>query len=674
MWRWLTQLTRPDDSVVDPIARRRAQLIASILVFVVSVGTLSVLVGHWIEGGEPFATGVQLAGMGFLAALLPVAKGPRYNRAVMGFLAIALLLLTFVILQVPKYAAQNAAFLVILLVLASMFMGARAATGIYFLNLLLVLVLGLSSPDLEALLSPPVVSFHLIVGGILVMAGVYRDNLAAENEADLLHREHRHRVLLEATFDATVELEDGRILAASEGFVEAFGLSELDREFIGQPFDAFFPEDELDRLAEVQRSVRGQLVELRALRADGREFPIEAVFQDLATLKSAGVLVAIRDITERREVIARMQITDRMAAMGTLAAGVAHEINNPLTFASGNLQRALNRLDQAEEIDRDEFRKWLSSAAEGADRVGHIVGDLNTFARDAEDDGLAPLEVEKVVDTSVSIAFSALKHKAKLVREHESRLVVLGDPTRLSQVLVNLLLNAAQALPEGRSQNEIRLSTFEEDGEVLIEVADNGPGIPGAILPRIFEPFFTTKPVGVGTGLGLSICKNLIERMGGVMEVETSEKGTLFRLRLHVADAEPVPVAQSTDTQAVHFSGKHRILVVDDEEEIGALLQDILEEHDVELCMDGEAALKRIHAQHFDLVICDLMMPKMTGMELFAACLAENKAMAERFVFLTGGAFTPNARAFLDQVDRPQLTKPFSQAQIRETVASILES
>jgi PAS domain S-box-containing protein len=674
MWQWLIHITQPNDLVVDPVARRRSRLIASILVMVVPVGIISVLIGHKIEDGDLLVTGVRLSGLGFLAALIPVAKGPKYCRAVMGFLGLALVLLTFLMLQVPQNAVLNGSFLVVPLVLASVFMGGKAAGAIYFLNLILVVGIGLSGPEWAGLLSPAVIRFHLIVGGVLVMAGVYRDNLAAAKEADLILNEERHRLLLEATFDATVELEDGRVLVSSEGFSALFGSGDAISSLVGREFSDFFPLDQMERVEAHQDAAKCQLVELRALRGDGREFPVEAVFQDLTALKSAGVLVAFRDITDRREVIARMQITDRMAAMGALAAGVAHEINNPLTFASGNLHRALERLDGPEAIDRPELREWLASAVEGTERVGHIVGDLNTFARDPGDDGLAPLEVEKVVDTSVSIAFSAFKHKAKLVREHEFRLVVLGDPTRLSQVLVNLLINAAQALPEGRLENEIRLSTFEEDDEVLIEVADNGPGIPAAILPRIFEPFFTTKPVGVGTGLGLSICKNLIEHMGGVMEVETSDQGTVFRLRLHVAEAPEPSELASTVLPTVQFRERHRILVVDDEEEIGTLLQDILEEHDVELCMDGSSALERIGAEDYDLVLCDLMMPKMTGMELFAACQAQHAGMVDRFVFLTGGAFTPSARAFLEKVDSPRLTKPFSQAQIRETVAAILES
>jgi two-component system cell cycle sensor histidine kinase/response regulator CckA len=671
MLQWLTRLAQPNSAVKDPVDRRRAQLIASILIFLVPTATTAVLVGHWFEGKAVWVTSAHLLATSMFAALIPVAKGVHFRRAVYGLLGIGLMMVAFALVTSPDFAGINATFLVLLIMVASMFLGARTATIIYGLNIVLVCFLGFFVTGLEELFAPPVISFHLIVGAIVVMDGVYRDKLAEEKESALTLREEWQRALLEATFDGTARIEDGQIMAVTGRLSEIFGVTD-EGFFLGKPFAGLFPEDELGKLSEVQEPARGHLVELRALRAGGREFPIEAVFQDLANLKGRGIRVALRDITERREMIARMQITDRMVAMGTLAAGVAHEINNPLTFVSGNLQRALNRLDEETELDRSELQQWLKSASEGTKRVERIVGDLNTFARDPEDDGLAPLEIEKVVDTSISIVFSAIKHKTRLVREHEPRVVVLADSTRLSQVLVNLLLNATQALSDDPAKNEIRVSTFEEDGEVLIEVSDNGPGIPAAILPRIFEPFFTTKPVGLGTGLGLSICKNLVEQMGGVMEAETSSQGTLFRLRLHVAeplDTKPVPPLSS---EAVNFESRYRILVVDDEEEIGHLLQDIFYDHEVEVCLDGLAALERLDTHEFDLVLCDLMMPKMTGMELYAACKAKNEALAGRFVFLTGGAFTQHARAFLEEVSLPRVNKPFSQSEIRKKVANVL--
>jgi PAS domain S-box-containing protein len=673
MRQWFMQLVQPSDEVTEPADRHRARLIAAVLLFIVPVGMLAVIWGHLVEGSDLRVSATQFILLALMGAMIPLAKGPRFRTAVLGFIFIGMAMLCFAIVAVPEHATVNASYMVVPLIMASAFLGVVAATGFFFLNIALLVAMGVTVPELEGLLTPTVLTYQVIVGGILVMAGLYRDEVAREKQSDLTRREERHRALLAATFDGTAKIQDGVVVSVGDGFPEVFGIAEED--IIGKPLADLFPSDELESLALVQIERGGQLVEMRALRTDGREFPIEAVFQSQASLESAGVFLAIRDITERREVLARMQITDRMVAMGTLAAGVAHEINNPLTFVSGNLRRALKHLDGGGALNAKELKAWLESAAEGSERVGRIVGDLNTFARDPGDEGMAPLDVEKVSDLSVSIAFSAFKHKARLVREHEPRLVVLGDPTRLSQVLVNLLLNAAQALSgDDLEENEIRLSSYEEDGEVLIEVADNGSGIPAHILPRIFEPFYTTKPVGVGTGLGLSICKNLVERMGGVMEVETSSEGTVFRLRLHVAEDEVLSDPTAEAPLAITFDGRYRILVVDDEAEIGSLLQDILVEHDVEVCLDGQAALERLGSGGFDLVLCDLMMPKMTGMELYDACVLENRKLAERFIFLTGGAFTLNATAFLERVKQPRLTKPFSKDQIRKAVAAMMEA
>jgi len=670
LWEKLTGILEPDDSLVDAADRHRARLMAAVILFVVPVGAIAVVVSNLLEGRDFWTSVVVLACLLCMGALFPLAKTANFRRAVLSFIGLGVALLCFVIVQVPDNALVNASYLMIPVILASAFLGPRTATSIFFLNLVLVVSIGLIFPNSKALLTSSVISYQVIVGGILVLAGFYREQLTRESQADLAHREQRHRALLVATFDGTADLRDGRVVQVSGGFARLFGRTPQQLE--GCLLQDLVPSDQMEALRLLQTSSRGQLVELRALRANGKEFPVEAVFQRLASSDQGRLVVAIRDITERREVFARMQITDRMAAMGTLAAGVAHEINNPLTFASGNIHRAIEHLKRGSSEDGS-LLEWLESAAEGADRVGRIVGDLNTFARDPGDDGIGPLEIEKVLDTSVAIALSALRHRANLVREHEPKLVILGDTTRLSQVIVNLLLNAAQAMPEQKiEKNQIRLTSFEEDGEAIIEVADNGPGIPSHILPRIFEPFFTTKPVGVGTGLGLSICKNLVERMGGIMEVETSPEGTLFRLRLDVADPEEILPGVPEAEASLEMIPGGRILVVDDEEEIGSLLRDILEDHVVEICCDGAAALELLEKEHFDVVLCDLMMPNMTGMELYDACVARNASLKQRFIFLTGGAFTQGARQFLERVEQPRLNKPFNQLQIREAVAQIL--
>ena len=674
LWERMQRWMEPDASVTDVVARYQIRLIASIILFVVPIGLATVVVVWFRESPEPWIAIVEFLGIGLMGLLLPLTRGRHYRYAVFGFIAMSQMVLFFLLISKPEHAVVNSCYLVIPVMVGSVFLGGRFAAVVTLINVVVVFGMGLFVEGLGGLLSTRILAFQIVVNGIAVFAGIYQDRFSKRKQADLKAREERQRALLVATFDGTAYMQDGLVVHLTDGFAELFGIEQ--KVGLKMSLTTLFPADQMEEVARVLQDEQGRLVELRATRSDGREFPVEVVFQRQMTHETAQMLLAIRDISERREVLAQMLVTDRMAAMGTLATGIAHEINNPLTYAAGNVQWLLERLESGGEMDMEMLKERLVRADEGATRVGRIVGDLTTFARVEENDRLVPTEVEDVLDTSIALAFSTYKHRTTLIRDHEPDLVVLGDSSRLGQVLVNLVLNAAQAMPEETAEsNEIRVNSYEEDGEVLIEVSDNGPGIPSHILPRIFEPFYTTKPVGVGTGLGLYICKNLVERMDGTLEVETTEgAGTLFRIRLQSvekdqADTEvldagsPVPVSEK----------KVRILVVDDEEDIGNLLKDVLFEHDVEVSLNGVDALQRIQRQPYELILCDLMMPQMTGMELYNACVGDDQQLGERFIFLSGGAVTVGAQEFLHRVPQPRLSKPFSPTLLRETVAMALQ-
>jgi CheY-like chemotaxis protein len=240
-------------------------------------------------------------------------------------------------------------------------------------------------------------------------------------------------------------------------------------------------------------------------------------------------------------------------------------------------------------------------------------------------------------------------------------------------VFLNLLINAAQALPEGKpEQNEVRLVLKHGGaGQVVAEVRDTGSGIPQEVLGRIFDPFFTTKPVGVGTGLGLALCQAFVASMGGRIEVESEAgKGSLFRVTLPVASGQQV--RQQRSAQA-HASGtaRGRVLVVDDDPLVSAALRRTLtRDHEVEVVVSSRRALELLTSAGggFDLILCDLMMPEMTGMELHAQLSTAAPETARRMVFVTGGAYTPAAMSFLERVPNPRLEKPFDPEKLRERV------
>jgi CheY-like chemotaxis protein/two-component sensor histidine kinase len=383
------------------------------------------------------------------------------------------------------------------------------------------------------------------------------------------------------------------------------------------------------------------------------------------------VVSVVEDLSEKKRLEAQLVLAERMASVGTLAAGVAHEINNPLAFVLSNLEFTIGELTRAG-ADGEVVRA-LEEAHNGADRVRAIVRDLKTFSR-ADDDAREPVDVRRVLQAAVGVAANELRHRARVAVDPGPVPPVLASEHRLGQVFLNLLINAAHAIPEGHpAEHVVRASTgTAEDGRAVVEISDTGSGIAPEILARIFDPFFTTKPVGVGTGLGLSICHGIVSALGGEIEVRTVVgAGTTFRVLLPPTarcDERGTPAAPPASPR------RGRVLVVDDEPLVARAMGRVLAAHEVVVCGGARAALAELEreGEAFDVVICDLMMPEMTGMDLHAHLAAIAPALAERIVFVTGGAFTDRAREFLASVPNPQLEKPFDPSALRELVARLV--
>jgi CheY-like chemotaxis protein len=280
-----------------------------------------------------------------------------------------------------------------------------------------------------------------------------------------------------------------------------------------------------------------------------------------------------------------------------------------------------------------------------------------------------PLDVHAVIEMSINMAKSEIRHRAQLVKDFGAVLPVEADEARLGQVFINLLVNAAHAIVEGDvERNEIRVRTgLDPTGRVVVAVCDTGRGIAPEHVGRIFDPFFTTKPVGEGMGLGLSICHGIVADLGGCIEVESMPgHGTTFRVILPSAPplvALPTPAAASN----APAGRRGRVLVVDDDARIAGSVRRVLGDHDVTIVANGLEALDALSAagEPFDLVLCDLMMPVMNGPDFHAAVARSMPAMLDRIVFVTGGAFTPMTRAFLDEVPNARIEKPFDAKNLR---------
>ncbi|MGH1343095.1 MAG: ATP-binding response regulator [Nannocystales bacterium] len=419
-------------------------------------------------------------------------------------------------------------------------------------------------------------------------------------------------------------------------------------------------------------------MEMDLRRVDGGVVVVRCIPATSAVYNGRRALFTmLQDITQQRQLQASLQQADRLASVGSMAAGVAHEINNPLAYVITNLELLQEALDGSgegpptPELDA-RIGTILGDALDGSERVRRIVGDLKRFSRTADDEPDEAVDVHAVLDVAVDISRNEIKHRACLVRSFDEVPAVRGNEGRLTQVFVNLLVNAAHAIPdEDDVKNRIELRTeLGEEGFVEISVTDTGCGIPSEIVDRIFDPFFTTKPQGMGTGLGLSICHGIVTRLGGALRVESRVgQGTTVTVSLRADPdaASAVGAAQVTDT--ARDSSGMRILVVDDEPLVCEGIKRALKNHDVTVTSSGGDAVRLCAAGEFDLVLCDVMMPDVSGMDVFSQVRRSRPEIASRFVFMTGGAFTPSARAFLESVENEQIYKPFSLRDLRSLVA-----
>jgi two-component system cell cycle sensor histidine kinase/response regulator CckA len=406
--------------------------------------------------------------------------------------------------------------------------------------------------------------------------------------------------------------------------------------------------------------------------------------------------------SEHREIQARLAQTDRLTSLGTLAVGVAHEINNPLAYVLLNLGYVAEELPKLLSLptngaapDPDdslptsskpisshsrerEVLLALDHAREGAERIRDTVRSLQTFSR-PENEMRAPLQLSKLLDATLPMVANEIRHRARLVKEYDAVPDVVANEARLGQVFLNLLLNAVQALPEDRTEiNEIQLLLrAPAPDRVAVEVRDNGVGIPPQVRGRIFEPFFTTKPVGIGTGLGLTICHGIVTSLGGTLSFESEVgKGSTFRVELPAAvrtmGANAVAGVNGKSPESPKPVAQGRIMVVDDEPIVCFSLERLLStEGEVVAITSARQALALIRAgERFDVIFCDLMMPEMDAPILFEEIRRVAPAQAERMVFVTGGAFTVRAREFLESVPNQRLGKPFDVEALVELVRS----
>jgi signal transduction histidine kinase len=447
-----------------------------------------------------------------------------------------------------------------------------------------------------------------------------------------------------------------------------------------QALHCYHPEDR----PKVQRAVqtameRGQAFEFqhRIVRPSGevRMVHVRGLAHPDAHGDGAEQLFGvIIDVTDLEQVRARLAQAERMVSLGTLAAGVAHEINNPLSFVATNAEMAAE-LAACDPRDA-ELVHMLSDIRDGAERIRQIVRGLKDFSRPPEPRPLA-FPLSRALRTAMRLSQNEVRHKATLdANLPEPGPFVRGDETQLVQVAVNLLMNAAQSMADGDAENNrvrVTLGTTDDpEPTAFFRVEDSGSGMTPDVLQKAFGPFFTTKGQHGGTGLGLSLSRGIVADHGGTITAESQVGlGTTLEVRLPRVEGPPhrhpsqPPRARAPDRV-------RQVLVVDDEPQIAKALARRLRPHRVTACTDARQALERIgDSAHFDLVLCDLMMPSMTGAEFLQALRQMRPDLAQRTVFMSGGAFTPAMREFLAREQPRLFDKPLDVSALLRRIESL---
>lgn len=516
-------------------------------------------------------------------------------------------------------------------------------------------------------------------------------------EIELRQRKHWFSTTLHAIGEGVIAVDNDRVVSFANAKAQDLTGVGLDK-LVGRRFDEVFRlinertrRPLCDPVSHVlAERTPAQLPSGTLLLRAHDEFPIEDSIAPIVDSNDdlLGAVVVFRDAREQRMLHEQFAVADRLASLGTLSAGIAHEVNNPLTYIMGNTSFALDCLSELRAsltpalagveapvsnaiAQLDDVSRQLREIEDGAERIHRIVMDLSVFARPEMAPGRG--NMSDALRWAIRVTKTLVSSRAKLVARIDPTPTIAADETRIGQVLVNLLVNAAQAIPEGDAENQRIVVSTETQGteSVVVTVRDTGVGMSPEVVRRIFDPFFTTKPPGVGTGLGLSVCRSLVESMQGELTVESEPgEGSTFSLRLPVAETDSEPLMSPRQTPKLCHG---RVLILDDDEVVaGAIARSLAENHDVVVETDPNHALKLLElGETFDAIIFDVDMRQASRDEFFSRACAKRPDLSDRFVFLTGG-YTREASDFLARVSSPRLPKPPPMPELEDCVQALL--
>jgi two-component system NtrC family sensor kinase len=513
-------------------------------------------------------------------------------------------------------------------------------------------------------------------GAVVGVVGYSRDL------TELKASEAQNAAITAAALDCIIVFDDGgQVVEFNPTAEQTLGLARA--AAIGRQVDSFVDLAALRSLVsrpcaapDATPDWVGRRIEAEAVRADGTRFPAELAVAEMRLPSRRLFTAYLRDLSGVRQAEAEIQRqrealheNEKMAAFGSLLAGVAHELNNPLSIVMGN---AMMLGEEAKELAPALIPRTDRIQA-AAERCGRIVRSFLALARQNRSQ-VKPMEIGVAVQTALELLAYSLRGSGVAVERDipETLPMVPCDHDQFNQVLSNLLVNARQVLEARPQPRRIRISAGVKDGFVSLAVADNGPGVPEALRAQIFDPFFTTKPAGIGMGIGLAVSRSIVEVHGGTLTLEEAPGGgACFIIRLPLSG--PGAAVAEAAASAPAEPGRQPALVLDDEAEIAALLADMLgrEGFDCDVVDNGEAALEHLARRDYALILCDLRMPGVDGAAVFDWLTQHRPHLCRRVGFVTGDTLGSASEGFLARAARPVLEKPFMPTSVRQLLAEI---
>ena len=509
----------------------------------------------------------------------------------------------------------------------------------------------------------------------------------AYTQRALLASEERYREIFELATDVLATLDREGRLTQINARVEPV-LGHPAEAWIGRPLVDVAPADAPDLRDAVTAALGGVPPKEITVRCPARDGTVRMMSVRVSPLSGGEVLlVVMRDVTDEAARRAQILLGEKLASIGQVAASVAHELNNPMAWVMANLEQirgasvrllaVARRLSPDVELLRaiDTIDGACHEALVGVERMRDIVTDLNVFSSSHE---RRPerMDLVDVIELALRMTGPQLSQLCRIERAFGDMPPLVGYPGKLSQVFVNLFLNAAQAMPpRPRDENVVRVAAAFQYGSYEIVVEDNGRGMSHEVLAHIFDPFFTTKEQHARAGIGLWVSRKILEEQRGSMTAtSTPSVGTRFTIRLAGLDPGSLP-ALRPPSDAPPAPARATVLFVDDEPMLLSAFARAFEgKHDILIAESGERALAilRERCGQVDAIVCDLLMPQMSGMDLYDAIGEQFPDVRPRMAFMSGGAFTARARAFVERVPNPKIAKPIALGDLERALADLL--